>query len=84
MAELDKEDIKELLYIDVSEFTKNVTKDDIEHTVSGEGIFDILMNTATQHLKAQFEGNRIREEDYATAYVQIYQKQLYKHGYRKV
>lgn len=76
MAELDKEDIKELLYIDVSEFTKNVTKDDIEHTVSGEGIFDILMNTATQHLKAQFEGNRIREEDYATAYVQIYQTTL--------
>lgn len=62
--------------IDIKEFTDNVQRDDIEYIVSGDGIFDTLMETATQHLKAQFEGNRFREEDYATAYVQIYQATL--------
>lgn len=62
--------------IKIEEFTDNVARDDIEHIVTGDGIFDTLMETATQHLKAQFEGNRFREEDYATAYVQIYQATL--------
>lgn len=62
--------------IRIEEFTDNVKRDDIEYIVSGDGIFDTLMETATQHLKAQFEGNRFREEDYATAYVQIYQATL--------
>lgn len=62
--------------INIEEFTDNVARDDIEHIVTGDGIFDTLMETATQHLKAQFEGNRFREEDYATAYVQIYQATL--------
>ena len=62
--------------IDIKEFTDNVQRDDVEYVVSGDGIFDTLMETATQHLKAQFEGNRFREEDYATAYVQIYQATL--------
>lgn len=59
-------------YIDVTQFTRNVVKHDEDHTVSGEGIIDILMMTATKHLQAQFEGNRIRKEDYATAYIQLY------------
>lgn len=58
--------------INISEFTKDVVKEDIKHTVSGEGIFDELMETATKHLQAQFEGNRIRGEMYAQAYIQIY------------
>ena len=62
--------------IDITEFTKNVVREQIEHTVSGEGIFDVLMNTATQHLLAQFEGGRIRNENYADAYIQIYQATL--------
>ena len=62
--------------INITEFTKNVVREQIEHTVSGEGIFDVLMNTATQHLLAQFEGNRIRAENYADAYVQLYQATL--------
>jgi hypothetical protein len=62
--------------INIHEFTDNVQRDDVEYIVSGDGIFDTLMETATQHLKAQFEGNRFREEDYATAYVQIYQATL--------
>ena len=66
----------ELLYIDITEFTRNITTDIINHTVSGDGIFDVLMVTATKHLLAQFDGNRIRNEDYATAYVAIYQSTL--------
>ena len=62
--------------IDVTEFTNNVTTDTIDYTVTGNGIFDKLMDTATKHLKAQFESNRIREEDYASAYIQIYQTTL--------
>lgn len=65
-----------LAKININEFTDNVSRDDIEHIVVGDGIFDKLMETATQHLKAQFEGNRFREEDYAAAYVQIYQATL--------
>ena len=65
-----------LAKINIDEFTDNVSRDDIEHIVVGDGIFDKLMETATQHLKAQFEGNRFREEDYAVAYVQIYQATL--------
>ena len=67
---------EELLYIDVNEFTRNIVTDAVNHTVSGDGIFDVLMNTATAHLLAQFDGNRIRNEDYATAYVQVYQTTL--------
>lgn len=63
-------------YIDVTEFTRNVVKNNGDHTVSGDGIIDVLMMTATKHLQAQFEGNRIRKEDYATAYIQIYQATL--------
>lgn len=62
--------------INVTEFTSNVTTDTIDYTVTGDGIFDKLMDTATKHLKAQFESNRIREEDYASAYIQIYQTTL--------
>ena len=62
--------------IDITEFTNNVVRDKEEYTVSGDGIFDVLMNTATQHLLAQFEGNRIRAENYADAYVQLYQATL--------
>lgn len=62
--------------INITEFTDNVTTDTIDYTVTGDGIFDKLMDTATKHLKAQFESNRIREEDYASAYIQIYQTTL--------
>ena len=58
--------------INIEEFTHNVVKDDTTHTVTGEGVFDILMETATKHLLAQYEANRIRGEGYATAYVQVY------------
>lgn len=58
--------------INIEEFTHNVVKDDTTHTVTGDGVFDILMDTATKHLLAQYEANRIRGENYATAYIQVY------------
>ena len=72
------------IVIDVEEFTDNVTTENIageggfkeDLTVKGDGIFDVLMNTATSHLKAQFDSNRLRDEDYATAYIQVYQATL--------
>ena len=70
-GDIDKSKLK----VEIGEFTTNVHKAP-EFTVEGDGIFDVMMNTATKHLKAQFDGNRIREEDYADAYVQIYQATL--------
>lgn len=72
------------IVIKVEEFTDNVETIDVaspnsakpELIVHGTGIFDVLMNTATEHLRAQFDSNRFRDEDYATAYVQVYQSTL--------
>ena len=70
--------------INVEEFTDNVATENMageegfkeDLVVKGDGIFDVLMNTATSHLKAQFDSNRLRDEDYATAYIQVYQATL--------
>ena len=63
-------------YLDVSEFTKNVTVDYNNYEVTGEGILDTLMTTATKHLTAQLEANRIRGEDYAQIYLDLYKATL--------
>jgi len=69
--------------INIKEFTDNVvTHEEVTNTasnlftVTGDGLFDIMMMTATQHLAAQFDSGRIRGEDYSAAYVQIYQATL--------
>lgn len=59
----------------VSDFTKNVVIHE-DYTVTGEALFDIMMDTATKHLTAQYEAGRIRGEDYATGYVDIYKATL--------
>ena len=64
-----------LLYINIKEFTDEVTVSPNDE-VSGIGIFDVLMDTATKHITAQFGAGRIKGEDYATAYIQIYQATL--------
>ena len=61
----------DLIYIDVKEFTDNVTTN-TNFEVTGTGIFDVLMDTATKHLTAQLDAGRLRGEDYATAYIQVY------------
>lgn len=65
-----------LVNLNIEEFTHNVETDTISGTVTGDGIFDTLMETATKHLLAQFESNRIRQEDYANAYIHIYEVTL--------
>lgn len=61
----------DLIYIDVKEFTDNVATN-TNFEVTGTGIFDALMDTATKHLTAQLDAGRLRGEDYATAYIQVY------------
>lgn len=75
----DKDDTNistDIKYVDPSVITRNVKVDTMEYTVTGDGLFDILMDTATKHIKAQFDANRIRQEDYANAYLEIYKVTL--------
>ena len=61
----------------ISEFTDNVEKvEDESGAVTGTGIFDVLMNTATKHLQVQFDSGKINGELYANAYIQVYQVTL--------
>ena len=61
----------------ISEFTANVEKiEDENGAVTGTGIFDVLMNTATKHLQVQFDSGKISGELYANAYIQVYQVTL--------
>lgn len=60
-----------LLHIDAKDFTNNISIN-TDFEVTGTGIFDIFMDTATKHLTAQLDAGRIRGEDYATAYMQVY------------
>ena len=71
------EAIKALTEIDITEFTANVEKvEDENGAITGTGIFDILMNTATKHLQVQFDSGKISGELYASAYIQVYQVTL--------
>ena len=60
-----------LLHIDAKDFTDNISIN-TDFEVTGTGIFDIFMDTATKHLTAQLDAGRLRGEDYATAYIQVY------------
>ena len=61
----------------ISEFTANVKKvEDDNGAITGTGIFDVLMNTATKHLQVQFDSGKINGELYANAYIQVYQVTL--------
>lgn len=63
--------------IAITEFTANVKKvEDDNGAVTGTGIFDVLMNTATKHLQVQFDSGKINGELYANAYIQVYQVTL--------
>ena len=61
----------------ISEFTANVQKVEGDNgAITGTGIFDVLMNTATKHLQVQFDSGKINGELYANAYIQVYQVTL--------
>ena len=57
------------------DLTKNpeIKGSDLEgYYVTGEGIFDKMMETAQLHLDAQYKSNRIRKENYAEEHLQMY------------
>lgn len=66
---------------DVDAFTKNtqiIPNPDVAKTyrVIGDGTFDKMMETCIKHLDAMFLSNRIRQEDYATIYADLYKTNL--------
>jgi hypothetical protein len=69
-------DILEDFNISVEGFTDNVLFNPADNSVSGTGVFDIMMMTADKHLQAQYKAGRIRGEDYANAYIAIFSKVL--------
>lgn len=55
-------------------FTTNaeIVEGEEGYFVQGEGVFDDLMETAFKHLDANFKSNRIKQEDYHAAHLQMY------------
>lgn len=56
--------------IDISDVTSGVSVDS-NHTVTGNGVFDDLMETVNTHIKAQFDSDRIQSTDIANMYIGI-------------
>jgi len=61
--------------LEISDLTSNVTTDE-NFVVTGDGVFDILMATANQHINAQYNAERITQKDYATVYLGAFQNTL--------
>lgn len=62
--------------ITIDTITNNVQVDLTTKEVTGDGVFDKLMETATKHINAQFDKNRINGADYATVYLGMMQSVL--------
>lgn len=77
LGDFDIDDTIKKLSLNLDELTTNVKVHaegefgPRDWIVTGDGMLDKLMETVTKHLKAQFEANRIREEDYANSYTEI-------------
>jgi len=56
--------------IPITDITSNVATD-AGYNVTGDGVFDNLMETVNAHIKAQFDADRIKESDIANMYVGI-------------
>ncbi len=54
--------------LDFKGFTDNVATD-CEYKVTGDGIFDDMMETFTAHVKAQYASGAISNVDFATVYL---------------
>lgn len=54
--------------VSVQDVTKNVQVNADTFEVTGDGVFDDLMETVTKHYQAQFDAGRIRQEDFGTLY----------------
>lgn len=57
--------------INISDITSGVSTNSSTHIVTGDGYFDNLMETASQHLRAQFDAGRITGDSFAKAYISI-------------
>lgn len=57
-------------YVSIEELTSNVTTDD-KYVVTGDGVFDDIMETINSHIDAQYKAQRIKAADVATVYVGI-------------
>lgn len=57
-------------YVSIEELTSNVTTDD-KYVVTGDGVFDNIMETINSHIDAQYKAQRIKAADVATVYVGI-------------
>lgn len=56
--------------VQIEELTSNVTMDE-KFEVSGDGIFDKLMETINTHISAQYKAQRLRADNVATVYVGV-------------
>lgn len=57
-------------YVSIEELTSNVTTSD-KYVVTGDGVFDDIMETINSHIDAQYKAQRIKAADVATVYVGI-------------
>jgi len=54
--------------ITMTDFTRNVQVDN-DNVVTGDGIFDDMMEAVNTHIKAQYDAGRINGTDYASVYL---------------
>ena len=52
-----------------TEFTNNTSLDSTTSEITGDGIFDNLMEALTLHIKSQYNKGAINSVDYATVYL---------------
>ena len=57
-------------FVTIEELTTNVTVDS-NHVVTGDGVFDDIMETINKHISAQYSAGRLKAENVATLYVGI-------------
>ena len=57
-------------FVTIEELTTNVSVDS-NHVVTGDGVFDDVMETINKHISAQYSAGRLKAENVATLYVGI-------------
>ena len=57
--------------VKIEDLTSNVVMDSNTFEVSGDGIFDKLMETINTHISAQYKAQRLRADNVATVYVGV-------------
>ena len=58
-------------YVQIEDLTSNVAVDNTTYVVTGDGVFDKIMETLNKHIEAQYKANRIKASDVATVYVGV-------------